>query len=90
MWDAVRHLTTVRKQDCKRMGIVLLDGANADSFNEHYANISTDWDSDYSAPSYKLTASSSAEYITKWQVFNALDRRRPTSIPAWIYCRHGF
>jgi len=38
MWDAVRHLTGRKQED------VQLDGANAESFNVHYANISTDPD----------------------------------------------
>jgi len=77
MWDAVCHLTGQKQE------YLQLSGFNADSFNEHYANISTD--SVYSAPSYKLTASSSAEYITEWHLI-AID----PLLLAWIYCRHGF
>ena len=82
VWDAVRHLTGRKRED------VQIDSSSAESFNKHYASISTD--PDYRAPSSKLTAApSSAEFITEWQVFKALDCRRPTStgldlLPSWF------
>ena len=56
--------------------------------NKHYASISTD--PDYRPPSCNLTARpTSNEYITEWQVFRALERRRPTAtgldaLPSWF------
>ena len=70
-WDVRR--VTGRKQEA-----VAIDGVNAEALNRHYASFSTD--PNYSRPRYKHTACPlSADYVTEWQVFKALEKRRPTA-----------
>jgi len=82
MWDAVRHVTG-RKDKA-----VEIEGINAETLNRHYASISTD--PHYESPSAKQSVSpASTTYVTEWQVFKALERRRPTatgldSLPSWF------
>ena len=64
-----------------------VDGLTAQIFNDHYAAISTD--TDYSAPTRKLTAPDDCCYIIEMDVFQMLDTLRPTAtgldqIPAWF------
>jgi len=84
IWDAVRKLTG-RQQEFPD-----IDSINAESLNNHYATISTDLT--YTAPSSKqsaVCAISESEYVTEYQVFEALDKLRPSAtgldeIPTWF------
>ena len=50
----------------------------AETLTDHYCTISTD--SQYIAPAVKHTVQASGPgYITEWQVFNILDKLRPTA-----------
>ena len=66
----------------------IFSGIDADAFNSHYANVSTD--PNYTTPSLKLTAASvDQDYISEWSIFKALDTLRPTAtgldrIPTWF------
>ena len=92
MWAAVRQLTG-RKQDTAEVS-----GASADSFNQHYANISTD--TMYVHPLLKQSANPAhTDFISEWSVFQMLDKLLPTAtgsdeLPAWflrlgapVFCR---
>jgi len=83
MWAAVRQLTG------RQQRISEIDGITAESLNDHYAAVSTD--SNYCPPVRKPLATNTeyVPYITEFQVFNILDRLRPTAtgldgLPAWF------
>jgi len=82
MWAAVTQLTGHRQVP------VAIEGISAQSFNEHYASISTD--PDYITPRRKYSACpSSSDYISEWRVFCALDHLCPSAtgpdeLPAWF------
>jgi len=64
-----------------------VDGLTAQTFNDHYAAISTD--TDYCAPTRKLTAPDDRCYITEMDAFRTLNTLRQTAtsldqIPAWF------
>jgi len=72
MWDAVRHVTG------RKDGAVEIDGINAETLNRHYESISTD--PHYESLSAKQSVSpASKTYVTEWQIFKALECRRPTA-----------
>ena len=77
------YLTTALEDNVGRV-----EGITAEILNEHYCTISTD--SQYIAPAVKDTVQASGPgYITEWQVFNILDKLRPTAtglddLPAWF------
>ena len=66
----------------------IVAGVSAESINNHYANISTD--TQYQTSKRMPTkANDPDEYISEWEVFNLLDRLRPTApgldqLPAWF------
>ena len=72
MWAAVRQLTG-RKQ-----GTADVSGVSADSFNQHYANISTN--TTYLHPLPKQSANPAyTDFISEWSVFQMLDKLLPTA-----------
>jgi len=83
LWSAVRHITGCTRQAHN------ISGIDADTFNSHYANVSTD--TNYTPPSLELTTVSDDQdyYISERSIFKALDTLRPTAtgldrIPAWF------
>ena len=82
MWAAVRQLTGRQK------GTAEVSGVTADSFNQHYANVSLD--SMYANPLPKHSASpADTDFISEWSVFQMLDKLLPTAtgmdeLPAWF------
>ena len=83
MWAAVRQLTGRHQQP------VTVDSIDANSLNEHYANISTD--RAYTLPPLKLTANQewTRDWVTDYRMFKFLDSLKPTStgldgLPAWF------
>jgi len=82
MWAAVRQFTGRQKET------VAVSGVTADSFNQHYANISTD--SMYADPLPKHSANpANTDFFSEWSVFQMLDKLHPTAtgmddLPAWF------
>jgi len=79
LWDAAGRVTG-RQQEA-----VAINGVNAEALYCHYASFSTD--PNYSHPRYKhSTRPSSADYVTEWQVFKAMEKRRPTAtgLDSWF------
>ena len=68
--------------------ITVVDGISAESLNNHYVSISTDWH--YSQPKYKSTCPGEQEdFVSEFTVFRMLDQLRPTStgldlLPPWF------
>ena len=59
----------------------------ADTLNKHYAAISTD--ANYASTRRKHTVADKDDYVTEVDVFNMLDRLKPTAtgldaLPAWF------
>ena len=87
LWAAVRKLTKAGKSE------IVVEGITAESLNAHYAATSTD--SDYVEPKHRRQmgrddngAQLVADYVSEWQVFQLLDKLRPTAagtdgLPAW-------
>ena len=73
VWAKVREVVRGTGQDhcCQNEGIT------AQMLNDHYAAISTD--SGYCTPVSKLTVKRQIRCITEWEVFQILDRLRPTA-----------
>ena len=83
MWAAVRQLTGRHSQP------VTVDSIDANSLNEHYANISTD--TAYTLPPFKHTANQewARDWVTDFRMFEILDSLKSTStgldgLPAWF------
>ena len=82
MWAAVRQFTGRQKET------VAVSGVTADSFNQHYANISTD--SMYADPLPKHSANpANTDFFSEWSVFQMLDKLHPTAtgmddLPVWF------
>ena len=82
MWAAVRQLTG------RRQTINAVEGISAESFNQHYAGISTD--GSYQPPRRKHSATCRhMDVVTEWEVFNILDTLPKTStgldnLSAWF------
>jgi len=74
IWKAVRELTVTghERQPC------IAAGVSAESLNNHYASISTDTQYQTSER-MPATANDSGDYISEWEVFNLLNRLRPTA-----------
>ena len=82
MWSAVGQLTG-RKVDTPSV-----PGVTADSFNNHYAVISTNHN--YQPPPLKPDEPSSP-YVSEWRMFKILGALHPTAtgldhLPAWFLC----
>lgn len=87
LWAAVQKLTNAGKSE------IVVDGITAQSLNDYYAATSTD--SDYVEPKRRRQtgrdgrgAQQVARYVSEWQVFQLLDKLRPTAagtdgLPAW-------
>lgn len=81
IWQAVRELTGRGNQAHQ------VEGITAHSLNNHYATISTD--SEYKASERKPNRTTEpGNYITEREIFNLLDKLRPTAtgldqLPAW-------
>jgi len=82
MWAAVRQFTGRQKET------VAVSGVTADSFNQHYANISTD--SMYADPLPKHSANpANTDFFSEWSVFQMLDKLHSAAtgmddLPAWF------
>ena len=84
---ALRKLTNAGKSE------IVVDGITAQSLNDYYAATSTD--SDYVEPKRRRQmgrddrgAQQVTQYVSEWQVFQLLDKLRPTAagtdvLPAW-------
>jgi len=84
---ALRKLTNAGKSE------IVVDGITAQSLNDYYAATSTD--SDYVEPKRRRQtgrddrgAQQVTPYVSEWQVFQLLDKLRPTAastdgLPAW-------
>ena len=82
MWAAVRKLSNRATPSDQSVA-----GIDAGSLNEHYAGISHD--ANYVAPPRKATANAKDELVTEFQVFQLLDKLKPTAtgldeLPAWF------
>jgi hypothetical protein len=83
LWNEVKRLTKRGHNTNLNSPITF----HSDMLNSHYATVSSD--NNYSAPPRKATAQESCEYVTDIQVFNLLDKLKPTSsgpddIPFWF------
>ena len=76
MWSKVRQLTGRSKTANTSSNNSVI---TADVLNKHYAAISTD--ANYTAPSVKSTVNNwqASCQITDWQMFDILDKLRPTN-----------
>ena len=86
VWNKVRQLTGRSKAT---VDVNQNSDVTADSFNKHYAAVSTD--TEYVAPRFKSTANTQcdSEFFTECGVFNMLETLRPTAtgldnLPAWF------
>jgi len=84
--DAWAKVREVMKGKANRAG-EHIDGLTAETFNTHYAAISTD--NNYRAPRLKLTAPDNLCLVTEMDVFQMLDTLHPTAtgldqLPAWF------
>ena len=82
-WAKVREVT----RGHRRVDEPTASDLTADTLNKHYAAISTD--ANYILTRRKHTVADTGEYVTEENVFNMLDRLKPTAtgldgLPAWF------